>query len=213
MKSSVVKDYFDREARDFDEIYGYIYGYSTSFINRVFRKGMKERFQLTIKECQPGKTLLDVGCGSGHVSLMLAQKGLKVTGIDFSETMIELANKYKKSIEAKKPIDVEFLRCEFLDFVSNNRFDITLALGVTDYLENPMKFLEKMKSLTREKMIVSFPARYAFQMPIRKVWLWTKGCPVYFYTKGMIRELFNSLNLFYYEIKKVSAGYLVVCYV
>lgn len=40
-----------------------------------------------------GATILDVGCGAGVKSSYLASKGFTVTGIDFSEKMIEIAQR------------------------------------------------------------------------------------------------------------------------
>ena len=42
---------------------------------------------------KPGSTVLDVGCGAGVKSQYLSSKGLKVTGIDFSEKLIEIAKR------------------------------------------------------------------------------------------------------------------------
>ena len=41
----------------------------------------------------PGDLVLDVGCGAGVKSKYLANKGLKVIGIDLSDKMIEIARK------------------------------------------------------------------------------------------------------------------------
>lgn len=40
---------------------------------------------------RPGARLLDAGCGSGHFALALAERGVRVTGVDFSSEMIRLA--------------------------------------------------------------------------------------------------------------------------
>ena len=38
-----------------------------------------------------GKRLLDLGCGTGNISIPLAQKGYQVTGVDLSAEMLEVA--------------------------------------------------------------------------------------------------------------------------
>ena len=208
-----VKKYFVDTAKDFDEIYDNKGDILKRFINKVFRKGMRERFTLTLQQYEgDNKTILDIGCGSGRISLPLAEKGAKVTGIDYSSQMIELANEYLIKCEANTntKLNIEFICCDFMgDFNSNELFDITLALGVFDYIKYPMPFLEKMKNLTKEKMIASYPAKFTFQMPIRKVWLYTKNCPVYFYTERKLVSMYRSIGITNYEIMKISAGYLV----
>lgn len=208
-----VKKYFEDTAEDFDEIYDNKGDTVKRFINKVFRKGIRERFILALQECESGnKAILDIGCGSGRISLPLAENGAKVTGIDYSSQMIELANKYLINYEANtnSKLNAEFICCDFMgDFNSNELFDITLALGVFDYIKYPIPFLEKMKNLTTEKIIASYPAKFTFQTPIRKVWLYTKNCPVYFYTERKLASMYNSIGITNYEIIKASAGYLV----
>lgn len=43
------------------------------------------------KRLPTGSSILDVGCGSGYIASMLESQGFKVTGIDISEKMLELA--------------------------------------------------------------------------------------------------------------------------
>lgn len=54
-----------------------------------------ERF---LAELQQGATILDVGCGGGVKSRYLTNKGFKVTGVDFSEKMIEIAKRESPEI-------------------------------------------------------------------------------------------------------------------
>ena len=42
---------------------------------------------------KPGAQVLDVGCGGGTKSKYIIAKGLQVSGIDFSESMIEIARR------------------------------------------------------------------------------------------------------------------------
>lgn len=51
----------------------------------------------------PGKRLLDLGCGTGSISIPLAQKGYQVTGVDLSEEMLAVAR--EKSDERHLHID------------------------------------------------------------------------------------------------------------
>ena len=38
-----------------------------------------------------GLTVLDAGCGTGYLSRKLHDQGARITGVDFSERMIEIA--------------------------------------------------------------------------------------------------------------------------
>jgi demethylmenaquinone methyltransferase/2-methoxy-6-polyprenyl-1,4-benzoquinol methylase len=42
---------------------------------------------------EPGQRALDICCGTGDLALALANQGLRVTGLDFSEPMLEIARR------------------------------------------------------------------------------------------------------------------------
>jgi hypothetical protein len=97
-------------------------------------------------------------------------------------------------------------------FNPEKSFDIVVALGLFDYIQDPVPILVKMKRLAKEKIIAAYPARYVFQMPIRKIWLWKRGCPVYFYTKRSLKKIHASAGIKNFKILEVPAGYLVVAF-
>lgn len=212
-----VKEYFEKTAKDFDDIYDNRGGPIKKIANKLFRKGMRERFNLTLQLCSSeNKTLLDIGCGAGRFTIPLAEKGTRVTGIDYSQEMIRMARDYLKNYEKKtnKKLDIKYFCSDFLkDFPSDKSFDLVLAIGVFDYLQEPLPFLKKMKAVTDETIITSFPKKFTPQMPIRKLWLMTKKCPAYFYTKEEIKKLYSSAGVKDYEIIDISAGYLVKAHV
>ncbi|MHA1965556.1 MAG: class I SAM-dependent methyltransferase [Candidatus Thorarchaeota archaeon] len=56
-------------------------------------------------------SVLDLACGQGYLSRILARKGANVIGVDISEKMIEIA----KTSEESEPLGVKYLRCNSRD--------------------------------------------------------------------------------------------------
>ena len=52
-----------------------------------------------------GKRVLDAGCGEGYNTRLLARAGARMTGVDLSERMIELA----REEERRAPLDIRYL--------------------------------------------------------------------------------------------------------
>ncbi len=73
-------------------------------------------------ECKP-KTILDLCCGTGTVSRLLANYGYKVAGVDISSEMIRIA---KKQSDAEK-INVDFYTQSAVNFEINKTFDLIVS--------------------------------------------------------------------------------------
>ncbi|MFW9909177.1 MAG: class I SAM-dependent methyltransferase [Candidatus Thorarchaeota archaeon] len=70
-----------------------------------------------------GKSMLDAGCGEGYLSRFYAQKGAIVTGVDFSENLIEIAR--EKSKDTSVSFQVGNI-CDLEGF-SESVFDVVLC--------------------------------------------------------------------------------------
>lgn len=68
--------------------------------------------------------ILDLACGTGTISLMLAVRGYQVVGIDGSEPMLEVARR-KESISGAH---VEFIRGDLRSFEAPGAFDLVICL-------------------------------------------------------------------------------------
>ncbi len=98
---------------------------------------------------KPRGTLLDVGCGDGLISCLLAEEGFKVKGIDIEKEGIRLAQEKCPSV-AFEVKDV---------FEINKQFDYLLASEVIEHLPNPNEFLQKIKDLFRKEALITTPKR------------------------------------------------------
>jgi len=78
-----------------------------------------------------GKHVLDLACGEGYNTRILAKKGAKVVGVDFSEKMIELATQMEK----KERLGISYYVSDAADLneISSDHFDlVTCFMAIMD---------------------------------------------------------------------------------
>jgi len=206
--------FWNSEADAFQRIYTHRKSKLSNTLDQVFRKDMYERFTFTIANCEPieGRTFLDVGCGNALYSLELARRGAaKVVGIDIAEVMIGLC---RKSSEDQNLSDrCSFLQTDLLDYKPESSFDVSFGIGLFDYISNPLPVLKKMREVSTDKVIGSFPRLWTWRAPVRKARLTAKGCAVFFYSKPRLEKLLSDAGFSRWRIDKVGKLYCVVAHV
>lgn len=209
---SRVKKHFHKKADEFDKIYVVERDRISEMIDNLFRKSVYARFELTLQECGDvkGKSVIDVGCGPGRYSVELAKRGANVTGIDFADRMIEKAQRFAESEGVAEKC--HFKACDFLEVSFDSTFDICIAMGLFDYISRPLGTLKKMRDVTKEKVIASFPARFSLLTPFRKMRLALKDCPVYFYQKSDVEDLLVAAGFKSFSIRRLYRDYFVVAH-
>jgi SAM-dependent methyltransferase len=85
----------------------------------------------------PGASILDVACGHGRIAVPLAQAGYRVTGVDYSETMLALAR--RAATDAGVALDL--VRGDMRALVFDRAFDVAISIFTafgyfTDEAEN-----------------------------------------------------------------------------
>ncbi|QNP73573.1 class I SAM-dependent methyltransferase [Streptomyces roseirectus] len=89
--------------------------------------------------------VLDLGCGTGSLSLLAAERGHRVTGVDRSPAMLDLA---RAKLAA---YDAEFLLGDAQEPpVGTARFDVVLVRHVLWALPDPARALANWRALLRE---------------------------------------------------------------
>ena len=133
--------------------------------------------------------MLDVGCGPGRYAIALARRGAqRVLGVDVSERMIELAR--AEAIRAGVADRCEFVVARFADLPLQEQFDVVVATGYFDYLEDPLTDLSAMVRACRGRIFASFPMRFEPRAAVRKLRFRLAGGYVRFYTKRDVERLF-----------------------
>jgi len=182
-------EYWNRTAAEFDAIYTRKKGRFAVWLDAVFRHDMFARFEFTMDACCPieGRTFLDVGCGTGYYSLALARRGAaKVLGLDFSGVMAGIC-KERAAAEGLK--NAEFAQADILAFAPPGPFDVAVAVGLFDYTSEALAVLRKIRSLTKAKVIATFPRARTPRAFLRKIRLGRRGCAVYFYSRRDVERL------------------------
>jgi ubiquinone/menaquinone biosynthesis C-methylase UbiE len=67
--------------------------YALRFFDELTRKPFDRKLLEDFGAALPGKVVLDIGCGPGHVGRFLSDRGFDVTGVDLSPAMIAIAER------------------------------------------------------------------------------------------------------------------------
>jgi len=206
-----VRSHFHADAERFDAIYRESRSPLTRFVDRVWRGVVRRRLELTMNQLEPleGRTVLDVGCGSGRYGLSFAARGAaKVVGVDFAPGMIELARRLAD--RAGVADRCEFRAGAFPDAVPDGPFDHSVAMGFFDYVADPVPLLAAMREKTRELAVISFPRAVEWRAPVRRVRFLLLGCPLFLYTPRRVRRLLADAGFAEYDWIPLDRDYIVV---
>ena len=134
---------------------------ASGWTQRYASGGFKRRADFFMREVLPKAKVsgewIDVGCGSGFFSRILARAGAKVLGVDCSAAMIAAAKAFPGAGEPPR-YDVRTVE-ELSDAMG--RYDGALFLSVLEYLDDPSASLGAVARLLRPggTLILSAPNR------------------------------------------------------
>jgi ubiquinone/menaquinone biosynthesis C-methylase UbiE len=112
--------------------------YLTYDYNLQIRKETLETFTKDLDY----KSVLDMPCGTGSISLPLLDKANKLTLIDISSNMLLMA---KKNIPEKDKQKVVCINDDFFKLdIPDNSFDMVICLGLLAHVNSPEQLLNKL---------------------------------------------------------------------
>lgn len=142
-----------------------------------------------------GKRILDLGCGEGYNSRIMARKGAKIIGVDFSEKMIDFAIQQEK--KKRLGIDYYVLDACNLYIFKNNTFDVVACFMALQDIENYQDAVKEVCRVLRKRGYFVFVIPHpCFDTKYRRIgdkiiggWEYKKG------TKDKLPE-----NALYYKV-------------
>ena len=198
--------FFDTFAGAFDTLYDGQRNFAMRWLDRKFRKDMFIRFALTYARFGElkGKTILDIGCGSGPYIIEAFRRGAsRATAVDPALGMLDLV---RQKIERAGLINKCRLVQGLFPDVELEPHDHVIVMGVMDYVSDAGLFLARIKPLVKVSATVSFPSRHWLRTPLRKFRYRLRNCPVYFYNESDIIKLGENAGFGDIKIRKISGA-------
>lgn len=105
------------------------------------------------------KTVLDAGCGEGHLSEALKRRLPKsqIKGIDYSHDAIQYAQNNFGEVATFEQGDIHALPFD------DGSFDLVVCSQVLEHLTEPARALEELKRVARSYVLVSVPLEPYFK--------------------------------------------------
>ena len=181
---------------------------------RIVREGHRRVVETAISWLRPAngfesQTVLDAGCGTGSLSIPLAQAGARVKGIDLSDRMIEAAR--ERASRAGIPDGV--LAFAVGDLTSTNQaYDTIVCIDVFARYptEAAIEILRHLSSLAGQRLVLTFTPKTMMD----RVWhaigalvaRRTQALPLYTHHREAIVNALESFGWSIHREAKFSAG-------
>ncbi len=120
---------------------------------------------ITIAKKNRKKKVLEIGCGTGFLTLELARNGLDVTGVDISKSSIKIADKFRKSNDVKKNFGkLNYIVLDVTKKKLNSKFDTIIFFRSLHHFPYPKKVFSNILKMCNKKakLIVCEPIRSKF---------------------------------------------------
>lgn len=146
-----------------------------------------------------GRFVLDLACGEGYNTRILAERGARATGIDLSEKMIRLA----RLEERKQRLGIRYRNVDAANLkgLSSNYFDLVTCFMSLQDIENYQKAISEVARVSKKggRFIFSIP-HPCFETTVRKrsripAWLAYFGivkCPIRWNMKRLSKSFMTT---------------------
>ena len=139
-----------------------------------------------------GRNVLEIACGTGRFTVMLAERGADVVGLDISAAMLQQGREKAKRADVSETL--QFLRGDAgrLPF-PDDHFDTVVAMRFFHLADDPSAFLAEMRRVAKDQIVFDTFNRFS----TRSIYNWALPMGSRLYSKSEIAVLLakNDLTL------------------
>ncbi len=151
---------------------------------------------------RPGESILDIGCGAGDCLTAFLEMGLRVTGIEPSTAMLDLALK-----RVGNRVDLYRGVAEDLPF-DDNSFNHACLFTSLEFAEDPAKALAEACRVARDRLFLGVLNRFA----IKGLERWVKGMfSPSIYTHARFFSVWELKHMVYDLVGHVPISWRSIC--
>ena len=204
-EAEIAKEYFGSFADDYHDAFeGKGRQPLHAFINRLFRRKTFQRRTEVVKQWLTehgvaGKRVLDLGCGSGEVSVVAARLGAQVTGLDIVPGMVAIATSQAAAagLSERAAFRVHNLVSDPIEPA-----DVVMMIGVVEYYRDIDRLLPKVAAATGELLIIVDTRGPWWRRRLRYVLARLKRFHLYYHAPDRIRDILAPAGL--QEFRRVA---------
>ncbi len=136
--------YDDIQFPNYDDYENYTNLYDKG-INNLFTKKLDD-------EIGYGTSILEVGCGTGQLSLFLSRSNRNIFAVDISNSSLKLGENFRRKHELN---NVFFMKMDIFDLkFKQNTFDFVIGNGVLHHTKNAKKAFRCLVEVTKPRGII-----------------------------------------------------------
>lgn len=136
------------------------------------------------------RRVLEIACGTGRFTAMLAELGADIVGLDISEAMLRQGR--ERAQAAGVADQLEYMRGDAarLPF-PDNHFDTVIAMRFFHLMHEPEQYVEEMRRVSREQIFFDTFNRYS----ARSLYTWALPMGSRLYSAKEVRRLIDGAGL------------------
>jgi ubiquinone/menaquinone biosynthesis C-methylase UbiE len=158
-------------------------------------------------DVRPGERALDIGCGAGEFTAVLAGAGASAVGVDVAEAALLRARARHPSLDFRRvPIDGP------LPF-EDNSFDVVWASEVIEHVGDTARWLSEVRRVLvpAGRLLVTTPSHSRLRVALLGVERFSEplGDHLHLYTKASLRGLLREFGFAPVEVRAVDGPLLL----